>query len=185
VGNRGISQFDDMRMYSKDNVDATMKVWGELSKGVQAITAETADYSRKWFEEGSAVLQKLLGAQTFENAIEIQTAYAKTACEGFVAQATRMGELFANLSRPLESFVPEAPAARPTENLVPQAPAAKPTENFVPQAPAADFVPQVPVAKPTENFAAKAPIPKAPTTKPPTAKASTTKAPIPKAPTTE
>ena len=43
------------------NIDATMKVWGEVSKGVQAIAAETADYSRKSFEESSAVAKKLLG----------------------------------------------------------------------------------------------------------------------------
>ena len=122
------------------------------------------------------MLQKLLGAKSPENAIEIQTAYAKTAYEGFVAQANRMGELFVNLSMPSGNFVADAPATRATENLVPPAPAvkptaAKPTENLVPQAPA---------AKPTENF-----VPQAPTPKVPTPKVPTTKAPIPKAPTTK
>jgi hypothetical protein len=155
---------------------------------VQAIAAETADYSRKSFEEGSAMLQKLLDAKSPENAIDVQTAYAKTACEAFAAQATRMGELFVNLSRPFESFAPEALAARPTENLVPEAPAGKPIENFVPQAPVPEptdnFVPEAPVAKPTENFTSQAPIPKAPTARASTAKVPTTKAPIPEAPTT-
>ena len=44
-----------------------------------------------------------------EKAIEIQTAYAKTAYEGFVAQATKMGELYADLAKesykPFENFV--------------------------------------------------------------------------------
>jgi hypothetical protein len=82
-----LKNFEDMQKYGKDNVDATMKVWGQVSKGVQAIAAETADYSKKSFEEGSAALQKLLGAKSLQNAIEIQTAYAKTAYDGFVAQA--------------------------------------------------------------------------------------------------
>ena len=157
-----LKNFEDMQKYGKDNVDATMKVWGQVSKGVQAIAAETADYSKKSFEEGSAALQKLLGAKSLENAIEIQSAYAKTAYDGFVAQAARMCEFYVNLaketSRSFENFVPRAPAAKPTENFVPQAPAAKLTENFVPQAPA---------AKPTENFVPQAATPKAATPKAP------------------
>src|ERR1700733_5913742 len=103
-----LKSFENMQKYGKGNMDATMKVWGEVSKGVQAIAAETADYSRKSFEEGSAVTKKLLGAKSVGNAIEIQPAYTKTACEGFFSQATRMGELFLQLSRPFDSSAPEA-----------------------------------------------------------------------------
>ena len=60
-----LKNFEDMQKYGKDNVDVTIKVWGQVSKGVQAIAAETADYSKKSFEEGSAALQKLLGAKAF------------------------------------------------------------------------------------------------------------------------
>jgi hypothetical protein len=104
-----LKNFDDMQKYGKDSVDVTMKAWGQVSKGVQAIAAETADYSKKSFEEGSAALEKLLGAKSLEKAIEIQTDYAKTAYEGFVTQATKMGELYADLAK--ESY-------RPFENLV-------------------------------------------------------------------
>src|ERR1700752_3873872 len=94
-----LKNFDDMQKYGKDNMDATMKMWGQISKGFQTIAAETADYSKKSFEEGSATLEKLLGAKSLEKAIEIQTAYAKTAYEGFVAQATKIGELYADLAK--------------------------------------------------------------------------------------
>jgi len=89
-----------------------MKAWGQVSKGVQAIAAESADFSKKSFEEGSAALEKLLGAKSLEKAIEIQTAYAKSTYEGFVAQATRMGQLYADLAKesykPFENFVGQA-----------------------------------------------------------------------------
>ena len=94
-----LKNFDDIQKYGKDNMDVTMKAWGQLSKGVQAIAAETADYSKKSFEEGSAALEKLFGAKSLDKAIEIQSAYAKTAYEGFVAQATKMGELYADLAK--------------------------------------------------------------------------------------
>ena len=111
-----LKNFDDMQKYSKEHMDSTVKAWGHVSKGVQAIAAETADYSKKSFEEGSAALEKLLGAKSLEKAIEIQTAYAKTAYEGFVAQATKMGELYADLAKetykPFETFVVKAPVAK-------------------------------------------------------------------------
>jgi hypothetical protein len=103
-----LKNFEDVQKYGKDNMDATMKAWGLMSKSVQAIAAETADYSKKSFEEGSATLEKLLGAKSLEKAMEIQTAYAKSAYEGFVAQATKMGELYADLAKetykPFEGF---------------------------------------------------------------------------------
>jgi hypothetical protein len=111
-----LKNFDDIQKYSKDHVDSTMKAWGHVSKGVQAIAAETADYSKKSFEEGSAALEKLLGAKSLDKAIEIQSAYAKTAYEGFVAQATKMGELYADLAKetykPFETFASKAPVAK-------------------------------------------------------------------------
>jgi hypothetical protein len=194
-----LKSFENMQKYGKGNMDATMKVWGQVSKGVQAITAETADYSRKSFDEGSAALLKLIGAKSLENAIAIQTAYAKTAYDGFVAQTTRIGELFVNLAKPFEHFVPQAPAATPIEHFVAQTPTAEPTEHFVAQAPAAEpteqfasepstagpnekFVPEAPAAKPTENFVPQAPIPKAPTTKAPIAKPRSRSNPVPTSP---
>ena len=111
-----MKNFDEIQKYGKDQLDSTMKAWGQMSKGVQAIAAETADYSKRSFEEGSAALEKLLGAKSLEKAIEIQTAYAKTAYEGFVAQATKLGELYADLAKetykPFEAFINKTPVAK-------------------------------------------------------------------------
>lgn len=112
-----LKNFDEFQKFGKDHMDSTLKAWGQVSKGVQAIATETADYSKKSFEEGSAALEKLMGARSFEKAIEIQTAYAKTAYEGFVAQATKLGELYADIAKesykPFESFVGKStPAAK-------------------------------------------------------------------------
>jgi hypothetical protein len=99
-----LKNFDELQKLGKDNMDAAMKSFGALSKGVQAIAVEVADYSKKSFEEGSAATEKLLGAKTLDKAIEIQTDYAKQAYEGFVAGATRIGEIYADLTK--ESYKP-------------------------------------------------------------------------------
>jgi len=104
-----LKNFDELHKLNKDNMDVALKSFDAVSKGVQAIAVEVADYSKKSFEEGSAAAEKLLGAKSFEKAIEIQTDYAKTAYEGFVAGATRIGELYADLTKetykPFESYL--------------------------------------------------------------------------------
>ena len=99
-----LKNFEDFQKFGKDNMDTCMKQFGTVSKGWQAIATEFADYSKKSFEESSAALEKLLGAKTLDKAIEIQTDYAKSAYEGFVAQATKLGELYTNLAK--EAFKP-------------------------------------------------------------------------------
>jgi len=107
-----IKNIEDVQKMSKDNMDATMKSFGMLSKATQAIATEVADYSKKSFEDGTKVVEKLLGVKSLEKAIEIQTDYAKTAYEGFVAQATKIGELYADLAKetykPFEAYVAKA-----------------------------------------------------------------------------
>ncbi len=85
-------------------------------KGFQAIAAEVTNYSKKSFEDGTAAVERLLGAKTVEKAIEIQSEYAKTAYEGFVAQATKLGELYADLAKeaykPFEGYLAKVTPAK-------------------------------------------------------------------------
>src|SRR5713226_9962374 len=109
-----MKNFEDMQKMSKESMDATMKSFGSLTKSSQSIAAEVADYSKKSFEEGTKVFEKMLGAKSLDKALEIQTDYAKTAYEGFVAQATKIGELYADLAKetykPFESYIAKTPA---------------------------------------------------------------------------
>jgi len=111
-----IKNIEDVQKISKDNMDATMKSFGMFSKTTQAIAAEVADYSKKSFEDSTKVMEKLLGAKSIDKAIEIQTDYAKTAYEGFVAQATKIGELYADFAKetykPFEAYVVKASPAK-------------------------------------------------------------------------
>lgn len=107
-----VKNFEDLQKVGKENVEIAMKSMGALSKGSQAIAVEVADYSKKAFEDGTAALEKLFGVKSFETAIELQTEYAKTAYEGFVAKASKIGELYADLAKetykPFETLIPKA-----------------------------------------------------------------------------
>ncbi|HEU4659959.1 MAG TPA: phasin family protein [Pseudolabrys sp.] len=107
-----VKNFEDLQQVSKDNVDVALKSWGALSKGTQAIAAEVADYSKKTFEDGAAALEKLFNVKSLDKAIEVQTNYVKTAYEGFVAEASKLGELYTDLAKetykPFETLMTKA-----------------------------------------------------------------------------
>ena len=117
-----VKGFEDVQKLGKDNKELAMKSFGAVSKGFQAIAVEVADYSKKSFEEGSATFEKLIGVKSIEKAVEIQSEYAKSAYEGFVAGATRIGELYADIAkeayRPFEAAVTKANEPRRNGNRV-------------------------------------------------------------------
>ncbi|MDK9694916.1 MAG: phasin family protein [Siculibacillus sp.] len=107
-----IASVEDFQKLAKDNTANAQKAFGSLSKGLQTIASEIGDYSKKSFEEGSAVLEQLAGAKTLDKVVEIQSDYAKKAYEGFVAQSTKVGELYVDLAKEL---------AKPFEGMMPKA----------------------------------------------------------------
>jgi len=107
-----INGFEDFQKLGKDNMDQAMKSFGSFSKGFQALATEMADFSKKSLEDGASTFEKLMSAKSLDKAVEIQTDYVKTSYEGFVAQATKVGELYADLAKdaykPFEGMVPKA-----------------------------------------------------------------------------
>jgi hypothetical protein len=109
-----VKNLDELQQFGKDNMDATLKSLGSVSKSWQAISVEVADYSKRVFEQGTATTEKLIGAKSLDKAFEIQSDYVKTSYEGFVAEATKLGELYSDLARelykPFESQFGKVPA---------------------------------------------------------------------------
>ena len=99
-----VKNIDELQQFGKSNMDATVKSFGSLSNGLQAIAAEMADYSKRVFEQGTAATEKLIGAKSLEKAFEVQSDYVKSSYEGFVAEATKLGELYADLAK--EAYKP-------------------------------------------------------------------------------
>ena len=70
-----------------------------VTANMQAIVSEATDYWKQYLDDRAAFVEKLLGARSVASAVQIQSEYAKTSFEGFVAQATKMGELYSNLAK--------------------------------------------------------------------------------------
>lgn len=119
--------FDDVQKFGKEQFEAASTAAVFLAKGFQTLAAETTDYSKKSFERNSAFVEKLLSAKSLDAAIETQTEYAKSAYEGFVSQARKIGELYTSLAKeafkPLQSLIAKVQAAAESDKV--QIPAAE------------------------------------------------------------
>lgn len=104
-----LKNFDEFQQLGKEGVEATMASFAACSKGAQTIAVECAEYARKSFEQSTSAAEKLMGARTMERAFEVQTDYAKSTYEGFVSQATKLGEIYAEMAKqtykPFETYV--------------------------------------------------------------------------------
>jgi hypothetical protein len=113
---RVINGFENFQKASKDGIDSTMKSVDVFSKGLQAIAVETADYSKKSYETGTAALEQLLSAKTVEKAVEVQSAYLKSAYESYVGQLTKLGTMFTDTAKdsykPFEGVFGKFPSAK-------------------------------------------------------------------------
>ena len=97
---------DEFQKVGKDSFDAAVRSYGNANKGLQAITAEFANYSKKAFEDGTRAFEQLVGAKSVEQAVAIQSEYVKKAYEAHMAQMTKLGEMYVSLAQ--NAFKPQA-----------------------------------------------------------------------------
>ena len=90
---------EEFQRVSKDGFDASVRSLGDVSKGFQAIAATITDYSKKNFEDGTRAFEQLIGAKSVEQAFEIQSQYAKKAFDAYIAQVSKLGEMYLDLAR--------------------------------------------------------------------------------------
>lgn len=119
--------FDEAGKKGKEVMDGMLKSYAEITKGFQAIATEATDYSRKAYQDGVAHLEAVTSVKSPEAAVELHMTYMKTSYEAAVAEATKIGELYADLAK-LAAKPFEAPVAAAPKEKAPAKASAKVVE---------------------------------------------------------
>ena len=105
-----MSNVEQVKQQAREQSDAAMVSANHVAAGVQAITAAHSEYTKKAFQDGSEFMTKLASLKTPSDVMALQSEYAKTAYEEFVAEAMKISGLYADLAKqaykPLEGLVP-------------------------------------------------------------------------------
>ena len=78
--------------------------FASVQKNLTAITTAQTDFAKSSFEASKAYFEKLASVKSPDKFFELSTEYAKSAQETFVAEATKIGELYKTFAK--EAFTP-------------------------------------------------------------------------------
>jgi phasin family protein len=107
---------EDIQQYGKEHFETVVASATTVQNGLQAIASAYGDYTKKSFEDTKSFVEKLSGVKSLDKAIEVQTEFAKSAYETFVAESQKIAGLYTDLAKqaykPLEGIVAKfTPAA--------------------------------------------------------------------------
>ena len=107
---------EDIQQYGKEHLETVVASATTLQNGIQAIASAYGDYTKKSFEDTKSMVEKLSGVKSLDKAIEVQTEFAKSAYETFVAESQKIAGLYTDLAKqtfkPFEGLVAKfTPAA--------------------------------------------------------------------------
>lgn len=101
-------KIEELQQYGKEQLETVTASAAGFRSGIHAIASAYGDYTRKSFEETKQFVEKLSGVKSLDRAVELQTEYARSAYETFVAEAQKIAGLYTDLARttfqPLEGI---------------------------------------------------------------------------------
>jgi phasin family protein len=89
---KSLSALGEVNANSKKNLEAVVASVTAATKGAEALGAQAMAYSKKALEDQVAAAKSLTGAKSVQEVVELQTAYAKSAMEAYIAQMTKASE---------------------------------------------------------------------------------------------
>ena len=89
---KSLSTLGEVNAHSKKNMEAVVASVTAATKGAEALGAQAMAYSKKALEDQVAAAKSLTGAKSVQEVVELQTAYAKSAFEAYIAQMTKASE---------------------------------------------------------------------------------------------
>ena len=101
---KAIAGYDSVVGYSKDTAEAVIKSATVAGKGAETLHNEIYAYTKQSMENSIAAGKAILGAKSVHEAIEVQTNFAKSAFENYVAELTKFNQLFSATAK--DSFAP-------------------------------------------------------------------------------
>ena len=90
--------------FGQENVEAVVTSSKIATKAAESLSAEIAAYSKKAYEDSMAAAKELTTCKSVSEFVEKQTEFGKISIEGFVAEATKLNEMYAAAAK--EAFAP-------------------------------------------------------------------------------
>jgi phasin family protein len=84
---------DEVAAFNKSNIDAFVKSGSIFFKGIEELTRGMVGLTQAQVENGMIAAKALITAKTLTEFSDLQNAYAKTAFDAAISEATQLSEL--------------------------------------------------------------------------------------------
>ena len=92
---KSLAGLNELNALSKRNLEAMVASMTAATKGAEQVGSQAMNYAKRSAEDGVAAAKALATAKSMQEVVELQTAYAKTALETYLAEMNRMSETVA------------------------------------------------------------------------------------------
>jgi phasin family protein len=92
---KSLTALNDMNAQSKQNLEAVVASVTAATKGAETLGAHAIAYSKKTMQDHAAAARSLGAARSVQEVVELQTAWAKSAMEAYMAELTSASEIVA------------------------------------------------------------------------------------------
>jgi phasin family protein len=89
AADKSAASLAELNAQSKQNLDAMVASAAAAQKGVEALSAQSVAFTKKSWEDGVAAAQSMSQARSVQELLELQTTWAKSATEAYLAEVTR------------------------------------------------------------------------------------------------
>ena len=88
-----LGSYDDIAVVSKDNMDALMAAGDIWFKGYEAIGKACFAYAQETAEKGAEVAKAVMSAKSVQDAIDVQTDFAKQRFDSMATESAKISEM--------------------------------------------------------------------------------------------
>jgi phasin family protein len=92
---KSMTAMNDLNAHSKSNLEAVVASVAAASKGAEALGSQAMTYSKKSLDDHMAAARSLSSAKSIQEVVELQTAWAKSTLEGYLAEVNKASETVA------------------------------------------------------------------------------------------
>jgi phasin family protein len=91
---KSLGALNDLNAQGKRNLEAVVASVTAATRGAEALGAQAIAFSKSSLEGQVEAVRQISSARSLQEVLELQTAYAKSAMEGYIAELSRASETF-------------------------------------------------------------------------------------------
>ena len=94
AADKSVAGLTELNVEGKKNLEAVVASAAAAQKGAEALSQQAFAYGKSSWEAGVAAAQSLAAARSVQELVELQTSWARSAAETYLAEVTKMTDVF-------------------------------------------------------------------------------------------